>query len=228
MPQEQKVSKSPAPEVTDKNPLPQVAINNLSNLRTEVCGSGRSTGKNAVSSPGGPHTTQVPTAKSWLPIWYAQRLRDQSPIQAIALLCIAVHPKRHLETTDAVLQQLNQLPIEEAAMAIQELHGPKRYICGTGRSLFLPASLTTIDDRRCIATRALLDSGCTGSSVDAGFIRAHGLNTHKIARPVPVYNTDGSLNSGGSITDYVVLQLAIGNHVERITFGVTNLGGGDL
>ncbi|KAG1843641.1 hypothetical protein C8R48DRAFT_546082, partial [Suillus tomentosus] len=153
---------------------------------------------------------------------------DQSPTQAIVLLRIAVHPKHHLEATDAVLQQLNQLTIEEAATAVQELHGPKRYIRGTGQSLFLPASLTTINDCRCITTRALLDSGCTGSSIDAGFVRAHGLNTHKIARPVPVYNADGSLNNGGSITDYVVLQLAVGNHVERITFGVTNLGSGDL
>ncbi|KAG1733037.1 uncharacterized protein EDB91DRAFT_1057739, partial [Suillus paluster] len=71
---------------------------------------------------------------------------DQSPIQAIALLHIAVHPKCHLEATDEVLQQLNALPIKEAATAIQELHGPKQYIRGTGRSLFLPVSLTTVDD----------------------------------------------------------------------------------
>jgi hypothetical protein len=72
--QKQKVFKSPAPEVMDENPLSQVAVNNLSSSRTEVCGSGRSMGEDAVSNPGGPHTTQVPTAKSWSPIWYAQRL----------------------------------------------------------------------------------------------------------------------------------------------------------
>ncbi|KAG0695877.1 hypothetical protein DFH29DRAFT_779653, partial [Suillus ampliporus] len=153
---------------------------------------------------------------------------DQSSEQAIALLRIAVHPKRYLEATYEVLHELNKLMVEEAATAIQELHGPKRYIRGTGSSIFLPVSLTTIDDRRCIATRALLDCGCTGSSIDAGFVRANGLNTHKLARPVPVYNADGSLNSGGSITDYVVLQLAIGTHIERITFGVTNLGSGNI
>ncbi|KAG2073475.1 hypothetical protein BDR04DRAFT_980960, partial [Suillus decipiens] len=74
----------------------------------------------------------------------------------------------------------------------------------------------------------LLDCGCTGSSIDAGFVRANGLNTHKLARPIPVYNADGSLNNGGLITDYVVLQLAIGQHFKWITFGITNLGSSDI
>ncbi|KAG2073474.1 hypothetical protein BDR04DRAFT_992774, partial [Suillus decipiens] len=87
--------------------------------------------------------------------WYAQCLRDQSPEQAIALLHIAVHPRRYLEATDTVLRELNELIVEEAAMAIQELHGPKRYIRGMGNSMFLPVSLTTIDDHHKVATHAL-------------------------------------------------------------------------
>jgi len=48
--------------------------------------------------------------------------------RAVALLHAATHPKRSLEVTDVVLQQLNTLTLEDAAAAIQELHGPKRYI----------------------------------------------------------------------------------------------------
>ncbi|KAG1884425.1 hypothetical protein F4604DRAFT_1574621, partial [Suillus subluteus] len=106
---------------------------------------------------------------------------DQSPEQAIALLRIAVHPRQYLEATDTILRELNELTIEEAATAIQELHGPKRYIRGMGNSMFLSVSLTTIDDRRKVVTHALLDCGCTGSSIDAGFVRANGLNMHKLA-----------------------------------------------
>ncbi|KAG2116950.1 hypothetical protein DEU56DRAFT_748177, partial [Suillus clintonianus] len=228
-PQQQKVNKPLASEVSETaDPLPQIAINTHSNPKAEVRGSGRSKGENTATSPRGPHATRVPAVRSWSPIWYAQHLRDQSSEQAIALLCITVHPKHYLEATHQVLHELNKLTVEEAATAIHELHGPKRYIRGTGNSMFLPVSLTTIDDCRSIATCALLDSGCMGSSINAGFVQAKGLNMHKLARPVPVYNADGSLNNGGSITDYVVLQLAIGQHVERITFGVTNLGSSNI
>ena len=73
-----------------------------------------------------------------------------------------------------------------------------------------------------------MDSGCTGSSIDTGFVRAKGLNAQPLPRPVPVYNADGTLNNGGSIMHTVTLRLTIGRHSERITFGVTNLGKSDL
>lgn len=73
-----------------------------------------------------------------------------------------------------------------------------------------------------------MDSGCTGSSIDAGFVQAKGLNAQPLPRPVPVYNADGTLNNGGSITHTVTLRLAIGRHSERIIFEVTNLGKSDL
>ncbi|KIJ06944.1 hypothetical protein PAXINDRAFT_28783, partial [Paxillus involutus ATCC 200175] len=74
----------------------------------------------------------------------------------------------------------------------------------------------------------LVDSGCTGSSIDSGFVRAKGLNAQPLPRPIPVYNADGTLNKGGSITHFVTLQMTIGKHSERITFGVTDLGKSDL
>jgi len=94
--------------------------------------------------------------------------------------------------------------------------------------MYLPVFLTTIDDCHCITTRALLDSGCTGSSIDAGFVWAKGFNTHKLACPVPVYNADGTLNHGGSIAEYLTLQVAVGHHLERVTFGITTLGSANI
>ena len=73
-----------------------------------------------------------------------------------------------------------------------------------------------------------MDSGCTGSSIDSGFVQAKGLNTHPLPRPIPVYNADRTLNKGGATTHYVTLRLTIGTHSEWITLGVTNLGKSDL
>jgi hypothetical protein len=88
--------------------------------------------------------------------------------------------------------------------------------------------LSTLDDRRTFGTRILIDSGCTGSSIDAGFVAAQGINMQKLARPIPVYNADGTLNAGGAISEYVVLQLKMQDHIERLHLGVTNLRKGEL
>ncbi|KAF8126088.1 hypothetical protein EV363DRAFT_1108585, partial [Boletus edulis] len=160
----------------------------------------------------------------WSSPWYTQRLRDQSNNQAIALLRTLAHSQRQAEATQEVLLQLNRLSFEDATKAVQELRGPRRFTRGSGNSLSLSAGLMTLDDQRQFTLCALVDSGCTGSSIDAGFVKAKGLNVHPLPRPIPVYNADGTLNKGGAITDYVTLKMTIGTHSERITFGVTDLG----
>lgn len=127
-----------------------------------------------------------------------------------------------------MLQQLNNLTIEGATEAITELQGPKCYIRGSGNSLLVTTAITTLDDQRTFSMKALIDSGCTGSSIDAGFVKAKGMNTRKLACPIPVYNADGTLNAAGAITDYVVLQVKIDNHIEHLIFGVTDLGKGEM
>ena len=166
--------------------------------------------------------------RSWTSPWYACRLRDQKPSQAMTLLQVLVHPRCHPEATPEVLEELNHLTVEEATDAIQELCGPKHFICGSGSSLTVPAQLSTLDDQPQFSLCALVDSGCTGSSIDAGYVQAKGLNTQPLSRPVSVYNTDGTLNNSRSITHTVTLRLTIGQHSEHITFGVTNLGKSDL
>lgn len=143
------------------------------------------------------------------------------------LLRMLAHPKHHLKTTPEVLREINALSLEEASEAINELSGPKHYIQGSGNLLTL-LQHWTLDNHRSFSIKALIDSGCTGSSIDAGFIAAKGINTQKLARPIPVCNADGTLNAGGVITDYVVLQMKIGDHVERLTLGVTDLEKGEL
>ena len=51
--------------------------------------------------------------------------------------------------------------------------------------------------------QALLDSGATGLFLSTDFVGRNNLNTRKLARAIPVYNVDGTLNQGGSIKEEV-------------------------
>ncbi len=79
-----------------------------------------------------------------------------------------------------------------------------------------------------LTTRALIDSGCTGSAINQAYVTKHGLDTRKALIPIPVYNADGTRNQGGDITEFVELSLTIGDHRERIDLAVTNLGKKDI
>ncbi len=45
-----------------------------------------------------------------------------------------------------------------------------------------------------------------------------------MAAPIPVYNTNGTKNSGGAITKYAEICLMIGDHAEWIDLAVMELG----
>ena len=70
---------------------------------------------------------------------------------------------------------------------------------------------------------ALLDSGCTGTTMDQQFAKEKGLETHKLPRPIPVYNADGSINQAGSITEFAIVELTIDDHKEQIAMGLSQL-----
>ena len=70
---------------------------------------------------------------------------------------------------------------------------------------------------------ALLDSGCTGTTMDQQFAKEKGLETHKLPQPIPVYNVDGSINQAGSITEFAIVELMINDHKEQIAMGLSQL-----
>ena len=108
----------------------------------------------SATNPNKAHTPNTPSKPTtdrpcaWTSPWYAQRLRDQKPSQAMTLLRVLVHPHRYPEATPEVLDELNHLTTEEATDAIQELRGPKHFVCGSGSSLTVPAQLSALDDQR--------------------------------------------------------------------------------
>ncbi len=89
-------------------------------------------------------------------------------------------------------------------------------------------TLELVSSLKKLTTKALIDSGCTGSAINQAYVDKHNLDTKKALITIPVYNTDGTCNQGGDITEFVELSITIGDHRERINLAVTNLGKKDI
>ncbi|KAI8994100.1 hypothetical protein BD414DRAFT_400161, partial [Trametes punicea] len=160
----------------------------------------------------------------WTAEWVVQRLREND-VRAIATLRNWVHKKRQQEATYETLQQIRELPDADAILVLQELARPKQFIRGgRGDQMDIPLTLTTLDDGRSFSICALLDSGCTGSSIDIDFVRRNNIRTQQLPRPIPVYNADNTLNKSGPISEYVEALVRIGDHSEKLALAVTSLG----
>ncbi|TFK58549.1 hypothetical protein BDN72DRAFT_750723, partial [Pluteus cervinus] len=70
----------------------------------------------------------------------------------------------------------------------------------------------------------LIDSGATLSVIDRSFVKENEIDTIEIPIPIKVYNTDGSPNAVGEISERVVMGMWIGSHYEEFTFNVVDLG----
>jgi Retroviral aspartyl protease. len=160
--------------------------------------------------------------------WVAARLKDD-PDRAIPILRNWAHPKRYREINQQTINEINLLRDGDAIDALTELQSPRVFKRGEkGLKLNLKTTIVTLNNRTEYTADALIDSGCEGSCIDVKYVRKNGLVTTKLARPIPVHNADGQPNSEGPISESVTLELRIGTHWERIDFGVTNLGKGEI
>ena len=156
--------------------------------------------------------------------WILRRLRNDSLIESRATLKHWMPFKRRRELTDDLLQQVKALPEEDALKAIRELKSTKQFVKGKGgNQLTIPVQLTMTNLNRTIATKALVDSGCVGSCIDREFVQLHKLPTEPAIIPIPVYNADGSINSDGSIREFVTIRLKVGDHAELVRLAVTRI-----
>jgi predicted aspartyl protease len=64
-------------------------------------------------------------------------------------------------------------------------------------------------DGQKVETKALIDSGAAGLFIDRDYAKRIGLRFERLPRPIPVFNVDGTRNSGGDITEKVTLQVEI-------------------
>ncbi|KAI0331895.1 hypothetical protein GY45DRAFT_1247969, partial [Cubamyces sp. BRFM 1775] len=75
---------------------------------------------------------------------------------------------------------------------------------------------------------ALLDTGSTASCMHRDFAMRHAIDLQTLENPIEVYNADGTVNVGGRITQRAEVAVQIGDHRERMSFLITNLGKSDI
>ena len=51
-----------------------------------------------------------------------------------------------------------------------------------------------------VETKALLDTGAGGKFIDQNFVLRNSIRTYKLAKPITIYNVDGTENKTGTIT----------------------------
>lgn len=154
-----------------------------------------------------------------------RRIYDQDEKIAVRDLSIFAKKGRRPEVTKELVKTLNKKTEEQALWFIKNLHQKQKMVKGTGKNqMDLKGTITTLDTYDTINVKMLVDSGCTGSCISEQFIAENKINTEEIARPIPIYNADGTTNLSGAITKIVRLRLTIGGHSEVMDFGVSSLG----
>jgi hypothetical protein len=162
-----------------------------------------------------PHTTK----------WIVRRIQEEDLPIAKGILSAWMHHTRHVEASEATIDELNAIANNEIVEAINELRTPKCFVHkDKGNKLETRVILTTLDDSQSLKTTALLNSGCTGSTINIRFVKQHNLPTQQLPRPIPVYNADGTLNSNNAITETCKLHMTIQDHIEDVNFAVFNIG----
>ena len=92
------------------------------------------------------------------------------------------------------------------------------------REVFSNVTITTMDTHDSITVKALLDSGATRMFINQEFVHRSRLKTRVLPYPIKVYNVNGTLNQGGSITEEITLMMSHRGHKEKAIFEVCNLG----
>ncbi len=160
--------------------------------------------------------------------WTLRNVQEaRSDNAAHAQLVLWMHGDRLGELTDELLEEL-RLGGQTAVERLYEIREPIRYIRGASGDFSIPVTLEPVSSLLKLTTKALIDSGCTGSAINQAYVKKHHLDTKKALIPIPVYNADGTRNQGGDITKFVELSMTIGEHRECIDLAVTNLGQKDI
>ena len=157
----------------------------------------------------------------WQPfLWQLKTMKDKT------YACIK---EVDFKTTRSLFQALITAPFDDVIQILEDLKHPRWHVLqgmgsNKGNSTIIPTVLQMVDTAMKFTVDCLLDSGATGCYMDESLARELGLNLKKLAHPIPVYNVDRTPNEGGPIWFVISLRLKIRDHVETITFAITNTG----
>ncbi len=129
--------------------------------------------------------------------WTLQNVQEaHSNNAARAQLVLWMHKDRLGELTDELFDEF-QIGGQTAIERLYEIREPIRYIRGVSGDFSIPITIEPISSRLKLTMKALIDSGCTGSTINQAYIKKHNLDTKKVLIPIPVYNANGTRNQRG-------------------------------
>ncbi len=138
-----------------------------------------------------PHRWYRPFEVDWTLHAVCEARNDHA---ARAALAVWIHKDKGGALTDDLLAEL-RLGGENARRRLYELRDPAIVIQSHESSLnhfMVDILLNPVTGTKTLATRGLLDSGCTSSAINRDFVQKHQLETRKIHTSIPVYNADGT------------------------------------
>ncbi|KAG8217396.1 hypothetical protein J3R82DRAFT_5497, partial [Butyriboletus roseoflavus] len=164
----------------------------------------------------------------WSIRWMKAQVENTDVERSIHHLKSFVHNSRTIEVSRDLMQDLQRLSDEDAYWVLHDLqHVPKFWKASprsTKQNLLETPVKVTLANRQTADVKALIDSGCTGSSIHEKFVTEKGVKTYPLPRPLTVYNADGTPNAGGKVEKFVILELQVNNHKKQLALAVTNLG----
>ena len=128
------------------------------------------------------------------------------------------------EVTPNLVQKIQRLSPEEVHFSIRELQNKPKFIQQKHSTNSLETrGMIIMTDGLKLPIVALVDSGCSGSSIDESFVQENNIATYNLPIAIPVYNSNRTPNSNGLISKFVTIELVIGEHSERLVLAVTKL-----
>ena len=84
------------------------------------------------------------------------------------------------------------------------------------------------EDGRKLKVKALIDSGCTNTTIARKTVEEKRIPTKSLPKPFDVYNSDGSRNGEKTIKEFVPLEINSNGHIEQIDAVVSEIKETDL
>ena len=165
------------------------------------------------------------TVDPWTSQWIKKVVDSNDEEHAIKHIRSFIHESRQEQVTLRLIQQLREINKLETQFVLCELQQKPRFMQRKRQSdnVFEIKATLESPSGETLDVIILLDSGCTGTTIDERFAKEKGQKMYKLPVPIPVYNADGSINSARSIREFAIVKMRIRDHSEQITMAMSNL-----